>query len=184
MLAVVPQQAVGRGAHQLLRPAGRLLAAQHLVLEEPVHVVDQDAAAVGEVLHRVHADAGRFGDDAQDEPLVGHHLLDLPAVAGEGGQDVGHQVGDAVLAQVDAEVDEEGAGHLQQVAPLEAAGVVVAGGRRRRFPAGARGQRPDVDEEQQLLQQQRGRLRHRVLHGRRGEPSLPPSSPRHPAPLF
>lgn len=40
VLAVVPEQAVGRGTHQLLRPAGRLLAAQHLVLEEPVHVVD------------------------------------------------------------------------------------------------------------------------------------------------
>lgn len=184
MLAIVPEQAVGSGAHQLLRPAGRLLAAQHLVLEEPVHVVDQDAAAVGEVLHRVHADAGRFGDDAQDEPLVGHHLLYLPAVAGEGGQDVGHQVGDAILSQVDTEVDEEGAGHLQQVAPLEAASVVVAGGRRRRFPAGARGQGPNVDEEHQLLQQQRGRLRNRVLHGRRGEPSLSPSNPHRPAPLF
>lgn len=152
VLAVVPEQAISRGAHQLLRPAGRLFAAQHLVLEEPVHVVDQDAAAIGKVLHRVHANTGRFGDDAQDEPLVGHYLLDLPVVAGEGGQDVGHQVGHAVLTQVDAEVDEEGAGHLQQVAPLEAAGVVVGGGRRRRpFPAGARGQRPNMDEQQQLL---------------------------------
>jgi len=166
VLAVVPEQAVGRGSHQLLRPPGRLLAAQHPALEEPVHVVDQDAAAVGEVLHRVHADAGRLGDDAQDEPLVGHHALDLPAVGGDGGQDVGHQVGDAVLPQVDAEVDEEGAGHLQQVPPLEAAGVVVAGGRR--LPARTGGQGPEVGEEQQLLQQQRGRLRHRVLlHGQR-----------------
>lgn len=184
MLAVVPEQTVGRGAHQLLRPAGRLLVAQHLVLEEPVHVIDQDAAAVGEVLHRVHPDAGSPGDDAQDKPLVGHHLLDLPTVAGDGGQDVGHHMGDAVLAQVNAEVNEEGAGHLQQVSSLEAAGVVVAGCRRWRFPAGARGQWPDVDEEHQLLQQQRRRLWNRVLHGRRGEPSMPPSSSWPPAPLF
>lgn len=183
MLAVVPEQAVGRGSHQLLRPAGRLLAAQHLVLEEPVHVVDQDAAAVGEVLHRVHADAGRLGDDAQDEPLVGHYLLDLLAVTGNSGQDIGHQVSDAVLAQVDAEVDEEGAGHLQQVTSLEAAGVVVPRGRRWLL-AGARGKGPDVNEEQQLLQQRRRRLRHRVLHRRRGAPSLPPSSPHPPGPLF
>lgn len=165
MLAVVPEQAVGRGTHQLLRPAGRLLAVQHLVLEEPVHVVDQDAAAVGEVFHRVHPDASRPSDDAQDEPLVGHHLLDLPTVAGDGGQNVGHHVGDAVLAQVNAEVNEKGAGHLQQVSSLEAAGVVVAGWRRWRFTTGARGQWPDVDEEHQLLQQQRGCLWHGVLHG-------------------
>lgn len=183
MLAVVPEQAVGRGSHQLLRPAGCLLAAQHLVFEESVHVVDQDAAAVGEVLHRVHPDAGRPGDDAQDKPLVGHHLLDLPPVAGDGGQDVGHQVGDAVLAQVNAEVDEEGAGHLQQVSSLEAAGVVVAGRRRWRFPAGARGQWPDVDEEHQLLQQQRGCLWHGVLHRRRGNPRCLRAAPG-PRPLF
>lgn len=175
VLAVVPEQAVRRGSHQLLGTAGGLLAAQQAVLEEPVHVVDQDAAAVGEVLHRVHADAGRLGDDAQDEALVGHHPLDLPPVVGEGGQDVGHQVCHAVLAQVDAEVDEEGARHLQQVAPLQAPGAGRRRGwcrcRRRLPPVGVGvgaggGQRPEVCEEQQLLQQQRGRLRHRLLHGR------------------
>lgn len=85
-------------------------------------------------------------------------------------------MGDAVLAQVNAEVDEESAGHLQQVSSLEAAGVVVAGCRRWRFTAGACGQWPDVDEEHQLLQQQRGRLWHGVLHGRSRKPSVPPSS--------
>lgn len=91
-------------------------------------------------------------------------------------------MGDTVLAQVDAKVDEEGARHLQQVTPPEAARVVVAGGGRWRLPAlRARRQRPNVDEEQQLLQQQRGHLRHRVLHGRlsRGqeETGVPPNSP-------
>lgn len=85
MLAVVPEQAIGSGAHQHLCTTSSLLAAQHLVLEQPVHVVDQDAAAIGKILHCVHADAGRLGDDAQDEPFVGHHPLDLPVVVSEGG---------------------------------------------------------------------------------------------------
>ena len=64
MLTVVPKQAVGGCAQQLLCPLRHLFVEQRLLLEGPVQVIDQDLGSVGEVLHGVHADAGHPANDA------------------------------------------------------------------------------------------------------------------------
>lgn len=116
MLAVVPQEAVGSHAQQLLRPPRHLFVEQRLLLEGPIQVIDQDVGSVGEVLHCVHADAGHPANDAQDETLVGDHLLRELLVVSQSQQDVGHHMGDTVVAQVDAIVCQVGPRHLQHVA--------------------------------------------------------------------
>jgi len=106
MFTVVPQQAVGDGAQELLGPARHLLSLQGRLAAHVVHVVDQDLRAVGEVGHGVHSDAGQLGYDAQDQPPVGHHPADGCSVPGDHGEDVRDEVGDAVVTQVNTKVGE------------------------------------------------------------------------------
>lgn len=153
MLAVVPQQAVGGGAQQLLRSLSHLFVGQGLPPEGLIQVIDQDVRSVGEVVHRVHADAGHPADNAQEETLVGDHLLREPLVLGQGQEDVGHHVGDTVVAQVDAIMGQVGPGHLQDVAAVEGAELgetapcLV-------FPrGGVRTEELEVGDEEQFLQQ-------------------------------
>lgn len=171
VLAVVPQQAVGHGAHQLLGPPRHLLPGQRAPAHRQVHDVQQDPGSVREVLHRVHADAGALGEHPEHQPRVGHHLPDLRAVSGQRRQDVRDEVRNPVLAQVDAEVGEKSPGNLQQVSPLEL--VRSSGGLRRRLiPLTAPGERPlcaqrrqqagqlDVGEEEELLQEEGEGVQH------------------------
>lgn len=119
MLAVVPQQTVGHGAQQQLRPPCNLLGRERAALHRPVHVVQQDPGSVGEVLHGVHPDAGPLREHPEEETGVGDHLLDQPPVRRQHRQDVGYQVRHPVIPEVDAEVGKKGPGHLQKVSPLE-----------------------------------------------------------------
>lgn len=119
MLAVIPQQAVRDGADELLGSAGHVLTVEGSTAHLAVHVVDQDLGAVRKVLERVHPHRGLLVHAAQDEPLVGDDGADELLVAGEDGEDVGDEVGDPLLTQVDAVVGEDGPGNLQQVSPAE-----------------------------------------------------------------
>lgn len=152
MLTVVPQEAVGSQAQQLLRSLRHLFVEQRLPLEGLVQVIDQDIGSVGEVLHCVHADAGHPADDAQDETLVGDHLLGEPLVVGQGQEDVGHHVGDTVVAQVDAVVGQVGPRHLQHVAAQETADLIETVPRLV-FALGPGTEELEVGDEEQLLQQ-------------------------------
>lgn len=152
VLTVVPQEAVGSQAQQLLRSLRHLFVEQRLPPEGLVQVIDQDVGSVGEVLHCVHADAGHPADDAQDETLVGDHLLGEPLVVGQGQEDVGHHVGDTVVAQVDAVVGQVGPRHLQHVAAQETADLIKTVPRLV-FALGAGTEELEVGDEEQLLQQ-------------------------------
>lgn len=152
VFAVVPQEAVGSKAQQLLRPLSHLFVEQRFFLEGLVQVIDQDVGSVGEVLHCVHADAGHPANDAQEETLVGDHLLRETLVVGQSQQDVGHHVGDAVVAQVDTKVGHVGSAHFQHVAAEErvdltdAVPLLV-------FSRDRPTEELEVGDEEQLLQQ-------------------------------
>lgn len=163
MLAVTPQQAVGSQTQPRLRPPGHLLIEQRLPLQELVQVIDQDVGSVGEVLHRVHADAGHLEDDAQEETLVGDHLPGALLVGRQGQQDVRHQVGDTVVAQVDAVVGQVGPGHLQHVTAEERTDLVESVAPFV-FVRGAQTEELQGGEEGQPLQQRGHGLQHGVLH--------------------
>lgn len=122
VLAVIPQQAVGKRPDELLGPPGHVLVGKRRSSPHPVHVVHQDLGAVREVLQGVHAHRGALVHAAEDEPLVGDDGADELLVLGERGEDVGDQVSDFVVAQVDAIVGENGSGHLQQVSPAQERG--------------------------------------------------------------
>lgn len=119
VLAVIPQQAVRDGAHQLLGSAGHNLIVEGSALHLAVHVVHQDLGAVRKVLERVHPHRGLLVHAAQDEPLVSDDGANELLVTGEHGEDVGDEVGHPLLAKVDAVVGEDGPGNLQQVSPAE-----------------------------------------------------------------
>lgn len=115
-------------------------------------MIDQDVGSVGEVLHCVHADAGYPANDAQDETLIGDHLLRELLVAGQGQEDVGHHVRDTVVSQVDAVVGQVGPGNFQHVAAEERADVIEIIPRLV-FARSARTEELEVGDEEQLLQQ-------------------------------
>lgn len=119
VLTVIPQQAVRDGADELLGPAGYVLVVEGFAAHLAVRVVHQDLGAVRKVLERVHPHCRALVHAAQDEPLVGDDGADELLVAGEHREDVRDEVGDPVLAQVDAVVGEDGPGNLQQVPPAE-----------------------------------------------------------------
>lgn len=168
MLAVVPQQTVGHGADQPLRPRGHLLPGQRAPEHRPVHGVGQDPGSVREVFHRVHSDAGALGEDPEQQPRVGYHFLDLAAIGGQHRQDVRNKVCHTVFAQVDAEVGEESPRNLQKVSALEllrSSGgllrwfipVTAFGERRVSAPSAQRRQQAgqlDVGEEEEFLQEE------------------------------
>lgn len=163
VLTVVPQEAVGSQTQKLLRPLCHLFVEQRLPLEGLVQVIDQDVGSVGEVLHCVHADAGHPADDAQDETLVGDHLLRESLVVGQGQQDVGHHVGDTVVAQVDAIVGQVGPGHLQHVSAQKIVDLIETVPRLV-FARRARTEELEAGDEEQFLQQEGQHLQHWVLH--------------------
>lgn len=166
VLAVVPQQAVGHGAHQPFRPAGHLLPGQRVSVHCLVHGIGQDPGSVREILHRVHPDGGPLGEHPEHQARVCHHLLCPPAVGGQQRQDVRDEVRHPVVSQVDAEVGEESPRDFQQVPPLEPERGF--GGRRRRLipvrEAAERRRQQDgqlqVGEKEELLQEEGEGVQH------------------------
>lgn len=118
MLAVVPQQAVRYPAQELLGPERHLLVGQRQSHERVIHGVEEHGRAVREILQGVHTDGGALVEHAEKQPLVVHCSLNASCIAGQRRQYVGNQVGHLAVAQIDAEVDEESARDLQQVATL------------------------------------------------------------------
>lgn len=115
VFTVVPQQAVGDRAEELLSPPGHLVPVQSRLAAHFVHVVDQDLRSVGEIRHTVHPHAGNFGDDAQQQAVICDHPGDGGFVLGDDRQDVRDEMSHAVVSEVDAKMSEQRPGNFQQV---------------------------------------------------------------------
>lgn len=124
VFTVVPQQAVGDRAEELLRPPGHLVPVQSRLAAHFVHVVDQDLRSVGKIGHTVHSHAGNFADDAQQQAVICDHLGNGRFVLGDDRQDVRDEMSDAVVSEVDAEMSKQRPGHFQQIATFVKGQVV------------------------------------------------------------
>lgn len=170
MLAVIPQQAVGHVTYAPLGPARDLLSLHGARAGEPaVHGVHAHRDAVRKVCHRIHTHARAPAHAPEHEARVGDG--GERALSGERRQDVGHEMRHAVIPEIDTEVHEERARHLEHVPAAQRERVLSLKRRRRWWWCRGRAlslpsPRPrafksaQVGEERESVQQQRERIVH------------------------